>query len=465
MPYFNEQNILDEEQQREQQLATQQPLRTATQGATIQGSSQQPTGAPGPDQASSTNFTNVQRYVDANQGNTKELTDQVTGRIGQAVGQAQESLQQAPQNIDTYFTENLPQENGIIEQAAQDPTAIANDPERFAQFQSVRDAQYQGADNFNETEIAATIRDYISGARRYEDIAQNAQTRRRALEDIQENDRGGVTTFNNLLLQNDPNSRQALTQASQPIGGLQGQYDQARDLFTQGVQGARDQAEAYRQQVQDTFLGEGGVRDQFRSDLDQRLADTRSEAEGLTESLTDAAGDMIGQGRYQRPDNRLTETQISQLGLTPEQYNQILSDFSTLYNAYQGAGYQNMAKMEGISDEDNFYKYASKYADPTRFLSAGNPESEITRNRVATAEDLAQQEAINQLMGIDEAYIADNELIGTANSDLIDFNIDDYEEALAAAFRKLGVAQMGKGNEMEQEYPDWRRQAKAGWRA
>lgn len=424
MPYFPNQK---EEENKKQQGSVVQ-LNEGS-GEIIPGSNEISSN-----QASSTGFTNINRYLEQNKPQAQELSNQVAGKITENVNKADNALKEAPNQINQYIQSNLPQDNGLIDQAKKDPTAIAQDQTKLEQFKSLKDAKYTGSSDFIGSNLSQPIQDYISGAKNYQDIVDNQSTRTRALQDIQKNDSAGITSLNNLLLQNDPNSKETLNNAVEPIGELDNRYTEVENQFNSSVQGANNTAQQYRDRIQNEFLGENGVVNQFKSDLDKRVADTRKAASENTDNLSQLLTELTGGTSFDLFNRKFTDNQLADLGINRNQLNTLRNKLTEVKDNYTWSDAQRYSTPDNYVDK---YEYLYDNLDLNQWLNSQNPNNSITRDNVATAEDYAKQAALQELLGIDNSYIMDQTQAGKASSDLVEFDYDSAISAIDQAIKEL----------------------------
>ena len=388
----------------------------------ISGSNQ---GQQSSNTASSSGFTNINRYIEENQPQTTALSNKVAGNITEKFNTADNSLNEADTQFNDYFNQNTPQDNGVLEQAETDYVGIANDEEKFNNFTQLRDAEYTGASAFGDTDYAAPILGYINDAQGYSNINDNQNTRVRALEDVQQNDAAGITSLNNLLLQNNNVSRETLGNAAAPIAGLQDKYDTVNSTFNQRAQDSNNQAQEYRQRVNDMFYGDNGHVNQFTSGIDERVNQQRTEAQSNSDRLTSLLSSINQAG------NELNEQDLSMLGITPEQYASLQNNQRLLGRG----GVDYVQEADTTTDPNGPYTGTvteakkigqNRAIDLRDYLSTQSPDAQITRDNVASLEDYARQDALQKLLGQDLNFLGNRDFAGQSSTDLIDF---DYEGA------------------------------------
>ncbi len=98
-------------------------------------------------------FATVQDYLKANQPQGEAFGQQFVSTVGQGVGQAKSavdtSAQKAQNEISTGTIEAKPE---LINEALKTPTSVANDQEKFAEFQKEYNAQYGGPTSFESSD-------------------------------------------------------------------------------------------------------------------------------------------------------------------------------------------------------------------------------------------------------------------------------------------------------------------------
>lgn len=315
MPTFF--NLQDEEDDKKLQEQQQQSggMPLSQQTAFDDGDSGKPAkGTPTP--TSSGRFTPIQKYIEANRGGVK----------GTYVDPLQQEASQAKTGLDTAKTQfsnevsagSVIQDKDLVDQAVKDASSVASDPDKLAAAQRQRDAQYTGPEGFNYSLQAANA---ASQARQASDKIGKlgSESGRMALIDNQYKARPagtrGERKLDQLLMSNDPDTRQGLLDLQSQYGTLGKEVDdavsagnlQAADAKTQ-TNNARDY---FRQQItegrlpewvaelQDRVSAYGQDRQNYLNELrgsasQGQFRDVDFDRFGLTEGSILGNGDLSG---------------------------------------------------------------------------------------------------------------------------------------------------------------------------
>lgn len=410
MAFFN---TLSEEEKRRNQSTSQ--LVTPSGSAPVAAGSVEPTAPKAPSSNSSGQFTNLTRYLDENKPQAQQLANQVGTTIDDKVNKTSSELDKAPGEMQTIFNQ-VPQAD-IIQQAASDPVNFVKDENNVNLFNTARNAEYTGPESFNQSTIGQNINSYLQDASRFRNINNDEQVRRQAIEDTQSNKRTGITGLNNVFLQNNDQAAQRLAQSVAPIDTLEQRVGEKDQMFTQGVDQARQTAQDTRDTFTQLFTGDNSVQNQFRNDLDNRVSQTRGQLTNQKDSiLNKLTAETLGT-RYE--NQRLTDNEIAAMGLTRDQFDRLQNDIRTLEQTFTTNNDPNKYKTYGTAQQ-----FIADNVDFNKYITQQEADATVNRQNVATQEDLAMQAALQQLMGADETLLRDE--IGGAPNSLVQF---DYDQA------------------------------------
>lgn len=351
--------FLDEEEQQQGGAGTPAPQQPATVG----GGAPAPTAAPGPEKGSGS-FVNLQQYVDANRPQAQKMSQAVTGGITQEAGQARTGVQQArEQNLGQQS--QLGQEgqrlsggeqfiNQQIQQAGSTPITEQNQ-QSFRQFRTGQDSGYKAADLSRQAARAEALQ---SRAQNFGTSAGRQEELSRTLGGQSTSYSQGQQSLDNLLLGGDRNlRRQGIKDVKAATQGLSSQVGELGSDIQQRMdtQSARRQAlKEYTGQRLEQGAGEG-----IETELGQRgYADIEADLRLSQETKNLERQDYIDSLRGGIQGQNLSEAQLADLGM--------------------GAGDATF----GVSALD--------------YISA---PGQASISQVASAEDAARYQALNQLAG------------------------------------------------------------------
>ena len=383
MAYIQEQ-LTDEERKQQQEAGGGAPLADQP-GAPVSGGTigEAPVEkGPKVGGGGTKSFTDVRSFLEANRPQAQELAQNVGSRIQSEA----ESARQSIADTGTQYRDQIEQGTlrtepvrGLISQAAQTPQEILKDQQKTQQLTNVRTGEFTGPRAVS-AEDTSRLRAAAQEAQRKAGLTES-QTGREELLGITagKNTRGGMQ-LDQLLLSQTPEARQALLEAGKASQGLEGELESTVGDVGQFAQAAQDETAATKALFGDTFAQ---AKTDFQAQLDQRLAQTRAEAEARAVSARGAIAEGSG----------YDEQALRDLGVAEQDLKGILQAQKDLKQDY------------GID------------IDLTQYLQQSGPQ--YSRSQVATQEDLARQKALEELAGSQFGVIGDQ--VGGANLDVTDF--------------------------------------------
>lgn len=345
------------------------------------------------------NFADLSEYLRVN--TPQEFGSKVAGKIGEDISKGEQTLSNAQGEFKNRAdSSTVTDNNGLIDQVSTSPETVDK-----TAFTGLRDAQYKGPESFSDTQDLYSQATGTAGAAVGKANASKTEGGRFALLDNyfgRPNYSRGEKALDNLLIQNDDNSKQAFSQmqtnANQlqqgvaTAGGELGQYGAAAKAKTQAT---RDAARGALTGAQQRLEGE--TQAQYQARVGQQSANETAIKEAL------ASKDFSK--------------------LTPEQ-RQIMGTQAT-----------------GL-DTDSFYR-----VDPNQYLS----KAELTQQNTATQEQQRRAAALANLSDMQNTLLPENEETGKYATDPglgYDFNEltkaigsgkEQYQQALAAPAKVEGT--------------------------
>lgn len=362
----------------------------------IQGSTTVATGTPSSmsptPEAPGQKFGTIQDYFKGSKTQGEQLGQQFTSKLEDTKQKQQSAIGQAAEGAAGQVAANtIGFDQGLVSTAANDPTKIANDEDQYNKFMQQWNASYKGPESFEAT-------DQYSNAARAAKAAQDKATQVGSTGGRQQmiQDEFGVYGAGNKGLD------EALLQQSSSFGKIGERAKELNSLQdylkskSQDIQGKTQEAKATteqtKQKAQEALLGDTGAIKQFKTDIDTRTAQEQAKA---SQNLKDIQSAVVSRAN-------LSDQQLAMLGLTKQQYNDLLSKEKT-------AGYTNLQD----------------------YLKLQNPAAQISRESVAQTGDFAKDQALAKLTGR-------SNLLGQAKQagKLLDFDKDralqDYLDKINA---------------------------------
>jgi hypothetical protein len=401
--------------------STPQQVQTGPESGVISGQGSTPTNvassAPlSPDKPG--NFVGIQQYLAQNKPQSAKLAENVGGYVSEQGDKAEGALSQGQSQYDQAVDQNTVKlDEGLFNQAKESPEEVANDQDKKAQFQKMRDAQYKGPTSLEESDYYQPINMAIQNALGTAQNTQSAEGRSQLLADMQR-EKGqkvsrGAANLDAALLSTSPDSRNILSQAKQSIDPLNDQLKAVSEAEAMKAKAAQDQTAKTQAAIQAAFAGPMGVQGQLESGLkaksDAAIQKSGIDADAILNLLKNPPVGTRRGNFIIPPENKITDEQLKMLGLTRNQF-------------------------QGLVNDQDYYKsrgQASPLSDLASFATKLSPQNQISPQTIASDSDYAKYQALNDLMGTSNGFLYDPSMAGKANSDAIDFKFDQAPSALS----------------------------------
>lgn len=337
-------------------------------------------------------FGTIQDYFKASKAQGDELGRQFASRLDESRQQQQQQIGEAAESAKGQVQSGIVgYDQDLITRAVTDPTKVAGDEGEFSKFMQQWDAAYKGPQSFEQTSDYEKAAKAAGEAKAKGEQVGTAGGRQELLRtDFGVQGAGGRGLDEALIQQS--SSFADIGQKGKELTALQDYLGSKSQEVGTEAQKAKETTEQTKQKTQEALLGEKGAVREFKSDIDARTAAERIRAEQEQKDLATAF-----QNR-----SALSDTQLQQLGITRQQYNDLLQKEKT-------AGYTNLQD----------------------YLKFQNPNAQISRETVASQADQAKDAAFAQLTGGSKLLGATRE-----GGKLVDF---DKDTALQSYLDKIGA--------------------------
>ena len=340
--------------------------------------------------ASSSGFTNLKKYVDANQPQAEALGQRVKSNISQTIQGASD----AANNADKGYSEKVNPNQYAFDAKSFDPAK--QDKGQFQNLFTQNRAQFGAGGELDAANKAAS--DAKTKAEQIQTIGgrKDLLGQEQKLTRDQGMNTAGIRSFDNLLLQGSTGGKQAIENTAKELesAGLEAKLQSARARGEAiDAQARAKQAEgqaAARQALQGSAGAlEGGIA--------KRLEDARTGVNARESSLLG----LLGQGG----SANLSAADMADLGVTPEQWAKV-----------QEAATKNTSK--GVFNDAGGL---------SRYIKRTGSSGDLTRADVTTADDMARSKALAELSGLAGENLSLSGIPGEAkagNRDYMDLDID-----------------------------------------
>lgn len=412
---------------------------------------------------SSGNYTNLQKYMTANQGfnNGQGLGAKVVNNINQAADQTKQQVnaagnafqQQAQSQINTWNSAQP-----LVQQAVADPSTFVQNNDNVAKVTAARDAQYTGPKSLQDLQGENNLANLQMKTQNVNDMANQGQTESGRFNLLRQmfgnqNYSRGQQSLDNLLVQGDKDQLRQMQATRQVAGDTANTLNAAQQQAQKTAADATQQAQQVQTDTRNAFNGAINTLDtslQSKVDagnaLNQRLKDevakgTISAADakllGLQASTTDR---LYTDDVYANKSGKVGTWDDYNTDEVNNMLNAWSAPMGDAYQEYQAAHgpitsddlfNSNSALNQYINDKINNY---GKVTDIENYgVDIGHYLNNMaaTKQNVASADDYARYSALAKLAGVDPTLLTDPTQAGKFDS-TSRLDLDNYNKAVDA---------------------------------
>lgn len=358
-------------------------------------------------------YTNLQSYLDANKSLNfgQEVAGKVQGQVDQANQAQDEAAAGFKEDVDKA---TVNQDDALLDQVGTDATKVTSNPNDFSSFLKMRNAQYGGPNNFIDEPERYGSASGATGAAREQVEATKSEGGRKALLDKtygagagRYDYTAGQKNLDNLLIQNDPGSREAFQRAQE---GAEASGKRLDDLST-SLRDYAGQGKAKTQATRAAARGRLGI-DDAGNVLEGGPGEIQRELGSVDERVAARKAQLAADQTLLQPVagkgwlRDLSPEQKAKLGLADSDFGAIdLYPNDTGYNRGSYSKYYQGFKVDPgylFQQDPGSGSYLKFTSDPS-----------LNRSSVATPEELAQLQALSELAGVDQSWISDPGQVGS----------------------------------------------------
>ena len=385
-------------------------------------------------------YTDVASYLNANQGGSEKLGQQVSENLGKKYDQTKSGIDSSYSDFSGQVAGGyVPQNTDLINQVAADPRAAAGNSDTLSEFQKQLNNTYKGPNSWGDY---GTQQGKVNEATQYSNLTKAPGGLNQLSQEVEGQTGGpmsqGINQLDTLLLGGNEGAMGQIQAAADPYKGLNDYINQQNMAGGQAVQAGQQAAQNSSQQALNAFTGANGTLTNLNASINNQALESKNKALAQQTALQDAI-----KGLYTQPvDNTSTTLGTYGGGSTPwyNSTNYSVGDLSPENLAALGIDQNQWNALRGAMQAAGTSTFASGHnfgansptsqIDLSNWLSSMDPEN-ITAATTATSDQYAQMDAIQKLLGgkMTEGAInpAMANLAGTAPSNLNTFN---YQNAL-----------------------------------
>lgn len=421
--------------QDEEDLKQNDPMNVSLgqESPVVTGGGQKVEGSGSPKGTRSGQFTNLNQYLDANKslGFGQKVADRVGTKVQAATGAIDDTDRSFRTESDAG---SVDRDDNLIGRIGTDATGLVSNAGDFAKVQKMRDAQYQGPQNFASYGKYGSTLDAVQKAQQATDATQTEGGRKSLLDQEFGSGAGrydynaGQKKLDNLLIQNDPASREAFQNQQQQAQAAQQRFqdlNQALDSYAQ-------QNKAKTQATRTATRGAIGI-DDTGAVLDSGNGAIQAARAGLDQRVTQEKGnrDTLKQGTYAAGTPK---TDADRKTVTGQGYNignswALPENFTTNVGlpAARPDAWRDLNATGPVKEVPVDFSWIQPTKDASHSYLGLNPLSEkylqfagddaFNRETVAGSQDIAKMRALEQLAALDPKALLASEQAGRFSED------------------------------------------------
>ena len=348
-------------------------------------------------------FTNLGSYLAVNAPQIQGMAEKVAGQLGETYGTAKGAVDTGAAGIQGQINAGYAAPNqALVEQAATNPTEFATKPENVAAFQAQYGNKYVGPASAEVTPDYTTTQGAVQKAvNDAANLGNYGGLQSYLTTNLETNPTQAMSALDTALLNQSPGAIGTINTAAQRFPDLTTYFNQALGQQNQNIANAQKTAAETSAAAQNRFTGAGGVVPTFGADLTSRLNAARQSGIDISSGLAEAL----------KNPQTIADYQLSQLGVTPEQYAPARDIQSALLKNYG----------------QNF-----NWGD---YLTQQSPDVLYNTANVANPADYAKAAALKQLIGGDYTGLNPEDIAqaGTAPKNLSQFDFSKLSTEEKAA--------------------------------
>ncbi len=187
-------------------------------------------------------------YLSANAPQIQNQANNIVGGLNNQYGQVNQDITNAANQFQSQVQGGYAASNpDVVNQAKNDVTGFAKDPNNVKAFQSQYNNAYTGPQNFEGTDQYGNIQNEVNSAVQNANLLQSPAGLQSYLAGTQKNPTRASTTLDQLLLNGNPQAQASIQGAAKQFGGLTDQFGNVTSQADQSVQAAQQAAQQSNQ--------------------------------------------------------------------------------------------------------------------------------------------------------------------------------------------------------------------------
>lgn len=356
-------------------------------------------------------FATIQDYLKTNQPQAEDLGQKFTNQLDTTYNTQKGNIDTAANQTNQDIQSNTVNYNtDLVNEAKNDPTKVANDENKSNDFLKQWNAQYSGPQNFETSNNYTGASEAANQANEIKGQLGSVGGR----EQLIQNQFGvygqGNKGLDQALLQTSSYFPQVQGKESQ-FGSIQDYLNQQSKDLSDKAQQAQKATDQTKSSIQDAFLNQdSGVVPQFTSQLNQEVANNKQTATQRSKDAQAALNKKFSDINN-HPENMPSEQALKDLGLTADEYKNMLLDQSRVQQGFRS----------GMSDGVN-----GENVDFNKYSTILNPDAQVGLENTISPEEYAKALALAKLTGNQNILpLVNGGNVGKSQPSVIDFKKQD----------------------------------------
>lgn len=441
-------NLQEQQEQDSQVMDLSGSAGAGGSGATVAGTMAGQASGP-VNTSSGQGFTDINKYLALNQPQANELGQNVAGGIDETTGEATTALTTGEQEFADALSSAHP---GMTEQEindlAQNPANLASfvqDPTNVERFVSTAAGEYTGPGAFSDVGSYADLVASVSGAAQKGEQSTTQGGKQELIRDVYkkpERANAGMLGLDYALVEQSPEGIGAINESGEAASAVTDRLEGIQEAAGESILAERQNVTDRAGDIQNQFMGEGGVYRNLRNSINDRLEATQASAIGATDDARNymdinwllgqdiiegtpvAEGSTYENWAFDPSKVQISDLALQNLGISKDQYVDLIQKQVNARNSR--SIWDSPGEKMGYPGIPGVTVGEGPLQDFNDYLSYGQP-TDITAGNVATSEEYAIADALNQLFGsrVDFNDLNTPDQAGSVDPDQVDFNYDD----------------------------------------
>lgn len=330
-------------------------------------------------------FQNLQAYLGANQPQVNQQASQIAGNLTNQYGETKQAIDEGLQGFNQQIQGGYAAPNqDVVNQAVNNTTQFAQDPNNVKAFQALYNDQYTGPGDFESTTGYGDLNAKVNKAVGNADLLKTNQGLQTYFQGKNPNSTKGGSILDSVLLQGTPEASQKIREAAKPLSTLSDYLNTGTSTANQNITNAQKTAQDTSAAVRNQFTGEGGIIPNWEKSLTSNATQAEKQRQDYNNALNGYLSKSAG---ITQSFNPLFDA-LERNGVSPVNLNLPKAEFSNI-----PATVGNVASQQDVELQNALGKLTGNninLVDPNQAGTFKNPGTFDFNESQALADPLRQ---------------------------------------------------------------------------